>query len=138
MILENGNADKAVIYVKDIIKKLKERKIEKEKLIIRTQLKKPLEEYLAISPHVIAAKKLQERGMPVDVGMLVEYFIAETREKKALIREMTKLPDEKAEYNIEYYINHQIIPAVENIFEIFDISREEIVEGKKQKKLHEF
>ena len=132
MILSEGNEKKALEYVKDIIKQLKERKIDKKQILIRTQLKKPIAEYKAISPHVIAAKKMDEKDIPIDPGSLIEYFIAETREKKKLIREMVKLPDEKGEYNMEYYLNNQILPAVENIFQVFNINIHEIIKGKRQ------
>ncbi len=137
-ILEEGNADSALEYTKRVIKNLKERKVAREEIIIRTQLKKPISEYKAITPHVMAAQRIKERGLPIDIGMLLEYFIAETREKKALVREKVKLLDEKGEYNIQYYLEHQLIPAVENIFEVFNINIKEIAEGKKQKKLGDF
>jgi len=137
-ILQDGDEKRALEITKKIIKKLKNREIDKKDILIKTQLKKPLSEYRAISPHVIAAKKMQEREMPIDIGMLVVYFIAETRQKKKLVREKVKLPDEKGEYNIKYYIDHQIIPAVENIFEVFDINIKEVADGKKQTRLEEF
>jgi DNA polymerase elongation subunit (family B) len=135
LILREGNEKKALELVKETIVKLKERKIEKEQIMIRTQLKKPLDEYKAITPHVIAGQKLKEQGMPVKIGMLIEYFIAETREKKALVREKVKLPDEKGEYNIEYYLNNQLLPAVENILEVFGVNIKEVIDGERQKKL---
>ncbi len=134
-ILDEGNEKKSLESVKEIIKKLKERKINKEDLIIKTQLKKPLSEYKAISPHVIAARKMHEQKIPISQGNLVKYYIAETREKKKLVRDKVKLPDEKGEYNIEYYLENQILPAVENIFQVFNINIKEIIEGKKQDKL---
>jgi len=137
-ILEEGNEKKALEIVKETIKKMKNREIDKKQIMIRTQLKKPLDEYKSITPHVIAARKIKEKGMPIDIGMLIEYFIAETREKKSLVREKVKLPDEKGEYNIKYYLEHQILPAVENILEVFGINIKEIIEGKKQMKLGEF
>jgi len=137
-ILNDGNEKNAVEYVKSVVKKIKNREITKEQIMIKTQLKKPISEYKAISPHVIAAKKMKEKEMPVDAGNLIYFFIAETREKKKLIREMVKLPDEKGEYNIGYYLNNQILPAVENIFQVFNINIKEIIEGKKQMTLGEF
>ena len=137
-ILKDGNSEKALKYVKEIIKKLKNREIEKESLIIRTQLRKPLSEYKAITPHVIAARKMKERKLPVDDGGMVSYFIAETREKKKLVREKVKLPDEKGEYNIKYYLERQLLSAVENIFNIFNIEIKEVISGKKQMKLGDF
>ena len=137
-ILKDGNEKKALEYVKEIIKKIKQRKADKEDLIIKTQLKKPISEYKAISPHVIAAKKMQQQEIPVSQGNLIEYYIAETKDKKKLVRDKVKLPDEKGEYNIEYYLERQILPAVENIFQVFNLNIKEIIEGKKQMTLGDF
>jgi DNA polymerase I/DNA polymerase-2 len=135
MILKDGNEKRALEFIRKTIREIKERKIDRKQLIIRTQLKKPISEYKSISPHVVAAQKMIEAGIPADLGMLIEYFISETREKKALVREKVKLPDEKGEYNIDYYLNHQILPAVENILEVFGINISEVIDGNKQKKL---
>ncbi len=140
-ILETGNEKTALEYLKKIIKKIKNREIELKSLIIKSQLKKPLSEYKAVTPHVIAARKMIEQNIPVDAGMLIEYYIAEPKTKtksKSLVREKVKLMHEKGEYNIDYYLNHQILPSVENIFQVFNIDLKEIASGKKQKKLAEF
>ncbi len=137
-ILKDGNEKKALEFVKEIVKKIKERKVDKEDLMIRTQLKKPISEYKAISPHVIVAKRMQEKEIPVSAGTLISYYIAETKGKKKLVREKVKLPAEKGEYNIKYYLERQILPAVDNIFQVFDINVKEIIEGKKQMTLKDF
>jgi len=137
-ILEDGNEKKALVYLKKIIKKLKERKVEQEDLIIRTQLKKPISEYVARGPHVIAAEKMKEQEIPISQGNIVEYYIAETSGKKKLVREKVKLPHEKGKYDIEYYLERQVLPAVENIFQVFGLNVKEIIEGKKQTTLGEF
>ena len=139
LVLKEGNEEKALSYVKEIITKLKERKIPKEDLIIRTQLKKSLSEYKAISPHVIAAKRMHELEIPLSEGNLIEYYIAETKGKESkLVREKVKLPQEKGEYNLKYYLERQILPAVENIFQVFNIDMKEIIDEKKQTKLSDF
>jgi DNA polymerase elongation subunit (family B) len=136
LVLKEGNEKKALVYVKEIIKKLKEREISKEDLIIRTQLKKSLSEYKAISPHVIAARKMHELKIPLVEGNLIEYYIAETKGKESkLVREKVKLPQEKGEYNIQYYLERQILPAVENIFQVFNIDVKELIDKKNQNKL---
>jgi DNA polymerase elongation subunit (family B) len=137
-ILEDGNEISALKYVKSIIKKIKKREIDRKQLIIRTQLKKPISEYRAEGPHVTIAKKMLKAGMPVDAGMLISYYIAESKEKKALVRERAKLPDEEGRYDIDYYLKHQILPAIENIFEVFNINTKDLVEETKQKKLDSF
>jgi len=135
LILKEGNEKKALEIAKDIIIKIKTRKIDKKDILIKTQLKKPISEYKSITPHVIAAKKMLEQGIPVSQGVVIEYFIAETREKKSLVREKVKLPDEKGEYNIEYYLNNQILPAIGNIFDVFGVNIQDISSGSSQKTL---
>jgi DNA polymerase elongation subunit (family B) len=135
MILEEGNEKKALEYLKTIVKEVKERKIDLKKMTVRTQLKKPLNEYKAITPHVVAARKMQEREIPIDPGSLIEFYIAETEDKKKLIRDKVKLADEKGEYNIEYYLKNQLLPAVENILQVFNVDVNSLIESKKQKTL---
>ena len=136
-VLGDGNEKKALKYVKEIVKKIKQRKINKEDLIIKTQLKKPISEYKSISPHVVAARKMIEKKIPVSQGNLIRYFIAEdpSGAKTKLVRDRVKLPDEEGNYDIEYYLNNQILPAVENIFQVFNIDIEEVIETKKQNSL---
>ena len=140
LILKKGNEKEALEYVKKIIKKIKNREIELKQLIIKTQLKKPIEEYKSEGPHVAIAKKMKASGMPVDIGMLIEYYISEpeTGKKRTLIRERAKLLDEKGKYDVNYYLNNQLLPAVENILEVFKINIKEISEGKKQMMLGDF
>ena len=106
-------------------------------MIIKTQLKKPISEYKSISPHVVAARKMIEKKIPVSQGNLIRYFIAEdpSGAKTKLVRDRVKLPDEEGNYDIEYYLNNQILPAVENIFQVFNIDIEEVIETKKQNSL---
>jgi DNA polymerase elongation subunit (family B) len=140
MVLENGDEKKALEYLKKIIKQIKNREIDKKELIIRTQLKKSISEYKSISPHVIAAQKMKEFSIAVNEGNLIEYYIAEpdSGKKSKLVREKVKLLIEPGEYNIEYYLDRQIIPAVENIFQIFGIDVEELINKKNQDKLNKW
>lgn len=138
LVLKEGSAENALKLVKETIEKLKTRKISKEKLIIKAQLKKPIEEYKSISPHVTIAKKMLDQDMPVNIGMLIKFYIAEPRSnKKELVRDRARLPAEEEDYDITYYLENQLLPAVENIFEVFNISKEDLL-GKKQRKLGEF
>lgn len=57
LVLKEGNEKKALDYIKEISKKIKERKIPKGDIIIRTQLKKSLSDYKAISPPCYCRKK---------------------------------------------------------------------------------
>jgi len=132
-ILKEGNEKKALELLKKVIEDLKDRKVNLKDLMIRTQLRQPLNEYLSEGPHVIAAKKMEAQNIPISPGMLIEYFIGEGKSKR--IGDKVFLPDEKAKYGVDYYLNNQILPAVENIFNVFGINVREIVEGESQKKL---
>ncbi len=104
-------------------------------------MKKSLSEYKAISPHVIAARKMRDQNIPISEGNLIRYYISENdngKSKTKLVREKVKLPNEKGIYNIEYYLERQILPAVENIFQVFNINIREVSEGKKPTKLGAF
>ncbi len=139
LVLEKGDEKEAVTYVKDIVDKVKTRKVSKQDLIIRTQLKKSISEYKSISPHVIAAKKMKEQSIAVDEGNLIEYYIAENKDKKCkLVRDRVKLPEEDGKYDVNYYLERQILPAVENIFQIFNIDINSVLDRKKQMTLAEF
>lgn len=146
LVLKHGGADKALEFLRNTIKDIKNRNVAKEDLVIRTQLKKPLSEYKAVSPHVIAARKMKEQEVPIKQGGLVEYYVSTPAangesgksNNKKLVRERVKLPFEEGAYDIEYYLNHQILPAVENILKVFDVDVKELIEGKKQTTLGDF
>ncbi|MBR9706195.1 hypothetical protein GOV14_04115 [Candidatus Pacearchaeota archaeon] len=142
LILTTGDDKQALEYLKTIIKKLKDRKIPIKDLIIKTQLKKPISEYKSQGPHVTIAKRMKEKGLPTDIGMLIEYYIAEPEnfknKKRALVRDKARLPDEPGKYDLDYYLNNQIIPSIENIMAVFKINTKELADGKKQKNLFDF
>ncbi|MEK6890692.1 MAG: DNA-directed DNA polymerase [Nanoarchaeota archaeon] len=135
LILKEGNEKEAVKFTREIIKKVKSRNIERKEIMIKTQLKKPISEYKAITPHVTIAKKMIELGIPVNQGMVIQYYIAESSEKKALTRDRAAFPEDTKEYDIEYYLSKQVLPAVENIFQVFGIETDDLIESKGQKKL---
>jgi len=140
-ILEDGNETSALIYIKDIIKKLKAREIPLESLIIKSQLSKPLNEYKAITPHVIAAQKMKEQNIPIEHGDLIKFYISEPeagKEKSKLVRDRVKLPEEPGKYDTQYYLEKQLLPAVENILQVFNIDAKTLTDGKKQMKLGDF
>ena len=134
-ILKSGNEKEALKTLKDVVKKLKSGDVPLEDLIIKTQLKKQIDSYLAKGPHVVAAKKIQKNGVKVYAGMMIRYFIGEVPRKTKRIGDKVFLPEEKAKYDSEYYLNNQVLPAVGNIFEVFGINVIDIIEGEKQNKL---
>jgi DNA polymerase, archaea type len=137
LVLKNGNEKKALEYIKEVIKKIKSREVDLKELTIKTQLKKPLSDYKSISPHVIAARKMKELGIKINPGTLIEYYISEPEKsnKSKLVRDKVKLPHESGRYDIEYYLDNQILPAVENILQVFGINTKELINKKNQNNL---
>ncbi len=135
MILKDNDKEKAVRYVKNIIKQIREKKISKDKMIIRKQLKKKIESYEAVGPHVIVAKRMKERGIGITVGALISYIIDEG---KGMIRDKAKMPDESKNYDAEYYINNQVLPAVMPLLEVIGVEEEKLKKDHKQKGITDF
>ena len=122
-------------YLSEVINKIRNHEYPIEKFILREQLRKELSEYEVTAPHVIAAKKYKQRGYNVGKGFIVEYIIAKGGER---ISDKVRLLDEikDREYDPDYYINKQVIPAVEPILKALNIPVENI--GKAQKNILSF
>ncbi len=133
MILKDGNEKDALKLVKDVVGKLKTRNVEMEDLMIKTKMKREIGDYISEGPHVAAAKKMIEAGVKVGVGTFVEYFVGEGTGKR--VGDNVFLKGERVKYNIEYYLEKQILPAVEGIFDVFGVDVRAIVEGERQEKL---
>ncbi len=137
MILKEENPEKAFDYVRQIVNKLRKKEIPLEHVIIHTQLKKDISEYDSIGPHVAVAKRIIQQGTSVEPGSVIRYIIVQGKDR---IRDRARLPEEVAndEYDAEYYINNQVIPAVEGIFKVLNFNTEELKEDREQEKLGKF
>jgi len=128
-VLRENDVKKAKNFVKRIIKNLKEKKVALRDLIIYEELTKPIEKYKLISPHVMAAKKLKERGIEVGEGQVIMFVIEEGKgsiSEKAEPIEFAKL--EKIDSN--YYIERQIVPAAMRVLQVLGISEKELLGEK--------
>jgi len=125
-MLKKQDVEKANSIVKNIVKKLRNNEIPLEAMVIHTTLQKKLSEYKSIGPHVAAAKRAKAAGYPIFVGSVLKYVIVKG---KGSISNRARLYEEakknKLEYDPEYYINNQIIPAVEQILDIKGLDRQE-------------
>ncbi|MCH8903565.1 MAG: DNA polymerase, partial [Bacteroidetes bacterium] len=129
--------EKALRYAKTVIDDLRNKKIPINKVIIHTQLQKEIEDYDARGPHVAVAQMLRNKGINVGPGSMIKFVVTQGND---IIRNRAKLPDEikKEDYDADYYINHQVVPAIERIFEVFGYKKEELMETKEQTKLEGF
>ena len=78
---------------------------------------------------------MQKLGIPLNQGTIIEYYVGKQNSKSKLIRDRVFLASESAEYDPDYYLNNQILPAVESIFEVFNVSVQDLSDGSSQKKL---
>jgi len=137
IILRDRDNKKALEYVKKVVDDLRNKKIHLDKVIIHTQLQKELNDYDARGPHVAVAQRLKNKGVNVGPGTMIRFVVVQGRD---IIRNRSKLPEEvkENEYDADYYINHQVVPAVERIFDVLGYHKLDLLESKEQKKLEGF
>jgi len=126
LILEKKAVSEAAKLVKKKIEDLKELKVKLQDLVVYEQITKPLSKYKLISPHVAAAKKLEEKGIPVREGSVVGFVIkkgAGSISEKAYPVEFIKLED----VDKEYYIHHQLLPASLRILKVLGVKEKDVL-----------
>ena len=139
-ILNEGNVKKAEKIIKKVLKQIKTGNIDKKELVIHTQITKKLDDYKQIGPHVIAARQLEANGIRVGKGTIIQYIVSKGKgsiSERAVAYEYS----EGIEYDVDYYINNQIIPAVSRMMEPLGYTKEnllELAEGEKQQSLDAF
>lgn len=137
-ILIENSKEGALKIVKDAIEKLRKNEITIDDIVIYTQITRNLDEYESVGPHVSAAKKAREEGVTFPPGSIIPYIIVKGEgsiSERAYLVEMAIKKNMK--YDPEYYINNQIIPSIEKIFEVLGYSKEELL-GKTQTNLKGF
>jgi len=134
IILKENSFEKALDYVRKVIKEVENGNVDMNKLIIRNQLKMDLDKYKQIGPHVAVARLMKERGVNIGEGSVISFIVGSG---KGMIRDRAKIPKECRDYDRDYYINNQIIPCVEKIFEIKGFTKQDLL-TKEQSKLGDF
>jgi len=137
-VLRDGSPEKAARLVRETTRDVVEGRVSLDDLIIYTQLKMPIESYKAIGPHVIAAKKLREKGREVEPGMMIAYI--EAKGPGSISERAVPVEDFKGmEYDADYYIEHQVLPAVMRIMEVLGYREEDLrYQREKQVGLEKF
>ena len=131
----NNEREKAVEYIKNKIAELKEMNVPISKLILKTQITRELEKYSTVNPHVLVAKKMAEKGIRIVPGMTIEYVIGKGT---GLIRDRAMIPEEVKEYDVDYYLKHQLMPVVESILVVLGYTEDQFIVGSKQEGLGKF
>ncbi len=137
IILKENNPEKALKYVKKVINEMREHKVPLEKVVIHTQLQKEIGDYVAVGPHVAAAQIMKNKGIDVGPGTIIKFVVGKG---KGRIKDKVKLPEDisQDDYDPEYYINNQILPSVDRIFDALGVDKKELTDKEGQKKLGSF
>jgi DNA polymerase I len=135
--LAKHDPTQAFAYAKERIAQLRARKVPLLSLIIRDKLSRDLQEYTTNLPHVVAAKKLVQKGEVVGRGSTIPYVITQGKghlyERVALIDEASL-----ADIDVEYYVQNQVIPVVNSILEVFHLPCAELLSNVRQPSLNQF
>jgi DNA polymerase I len=133
LVLSQGNPEAAAKYVRGILLDLKAGKIPKKDLTIMTLLQRDVKDYDAIGPHVAAAEKAIKRGKEIGVGSMLSFIVTKGNEKSS-ISDKAELEEfvEEGNYDAEYYIENQVLPAVIKIMAELGYSKEDLLHGGKQ------
>ena len=137
MVLKDHDHKTALKYAKTVIDDLRNKRVPIDKVIIHTQLQKEIEDYDARGPHVAVAQRLRNQGINVGPGSIIKFVVTQGDD---IIRNRAKLPDEISikDYDADYYVTHQVVPAIERIFNVLGYTKEELLETKDQTKLEGF
>lgn len=137
ILLRERNPEKAMKLVSRIIEDIRKGNVKLEDIVIYKGLTKKPSKYEAIQAHVKAAKKAEEIGIFYPVGSKIGYIVVKGTGNvgdRAYPLEMVENFDgenikikrregyELKKLDKEYYIEHQIIPAVMRILERFGYS----------------
>lgn len=131
IILKENNYKKALEYVRNVLNNLKSGNFKLEDLVIHEQLTKPITQYKQISPHVIAAKKAIEKGLKIGIGSVIPFVI--TKHGTSISdKAQHVLFAKKEDIDVNYYIEHQILPAAIRVLRVFNIKESDILSASKQ------
>jgi DNA polymerase, archaea type len=134
-ILKEGDKEKAVAIVKETIEILKSGKASIEDLTIYTQLTKHPSEYDLLSPEVGAARKAIKKGIPLEKGSMVGFVIGK---RGASISDKAEYAEHATDYDADYYINNQVLPAVMKILKELGYNEDELKGLGKQQSISDF
>lgn len=109
-----------------------------KKLLLTKKFSRPIDGYKAMMPHIEAIKRAINRGEPApSIGDRIAYYVIEGRSKK--ISDLTELEsyahDKGLGINKKYYLEKQLIPPINRIFEAIHYNWIKKESNSKQKTL---
>jgi DNA polymerase I len=135
IILKENNKKKAIDYFRAVAEKLLSNEIPIKQLVItKTMTKKP-KSYAGVQPHIELVKKMQARNpaeMP-GVGDRIGFVIVKgTQMLSKRAEDPVYVLEKGMQIDSKYYIENQMLPPLERIFEAMGISKSELMGNGKQ------
>lgn len=138
ILLKEQDPKKAFVYFKDVVQKLQSNQIPLEKLVIIKGISKRTEQYKGIQPHIELVKKMKRRGEKVipSIGDRVGFVIVKGLQ---MISERAEDPEYVKAHGLKvdprYYVENQLLPPLERVFEAIGIEKTELIGMGKQMSL---
>jgi DNA polymerase I len=129
-VLKERNPKAALSHVRDVINRLRSGQIPIGQLVITKGLTKSPSSYKGIQPHVELAKKLRKRdpARAPAVGDRLGFVIVKGLQ---ILSQRAEDPEWVKQHGLEidakYYIENQILPPLERVFEALGIRRGELL-----------
>ncbi len=118
-----SSVDEAVKYVRSVIDDLRNYRFTLDDVIIWKTLDKDVDEYKALQPHVIVAKRLIEKGYMIGKGDTVGFVIVKDGGDKLTQKAYPYIfVDDVKKIDVDYYIEKQVVPAALRILEVFGVN----------------
>ncbi|MBI4015338.1 MAG: hypothetical protein HY362_01310 [Candidatus Aenigmarchaeota archaeon] len=140
ILLKEQDIKKAAHFIRGIIQDLNDGKIPLEKLTIVKGVSKSLSSYDGIQPHVELAKKIMMRD-PTRGSLVGERLGFVIIKGNQMLSKRAEEPSFVKEHNLEidsqYYLENQLLPPLQRIFEACGVEKTELIEGNRQKNLTE-
>ncbi|MCD6402720.1 MAG: hypothetical protein J7K98_00115 [Candidatus Aenigmarchaeota archaeon] len=135
IILKEQNPNKALEYVRGIVEQLKKGEIPMEKLVIIKGISKPIHQYKGVQPHIELVKKMLKRdpASAPGVGDRVGFVIIKGTQ---MVSKRAEDPEYAKKHGLQidsnYYLDNQVLPPLERVFEALGISKSELRNGGRQ------
>lgn len=132
ILLETGDVKAAAQMVMQVVNELRAGKVPLDELSILTQMRKKASSYSVMTPELSAVQKARAAGLRIPENAVISYVIGKagkTISEKAVVRELAK------DYDADYYINNQVIPATLKLLSAFGYDEDALKSKGTQSKL---
>ncbi len=133
VVLKGRGREEAIKQLKELVSSIYSLEAPYEDFIIWKTLTMSIDQYKVRAPHVEVAKSLLKSGWKPTVGDKIGYVVVKGEGK---LREKARFFGwaSKEDLDLDYYVNHQVLPAATRVLSVLGVSEEELkrVVGEKE------